>query len=326
MRLVAHVHKYPPVHNAGAEWMLHSILRGLVWRGHEAVVLRPSRAEPETTFEGITLLADPRMRRRAWADADVAITHLDLTRLCIRMRRETGVPLVHLVHNERQMSFHRVRPQETDLVVYNSWWIAQRYEGWAAPSLVVPPPVFAEDYRTERTGEAITLVNLSEAKGAPLFWKLAEAMPGRRFIAVLGAYAEQVVPDLLPANVELVTNTPDMRSVYARTRVVLMPSSYESWGRVAIEAAASGIPTIAHPTPGLVESLDFAGIFADREDVAAWVQAIEDLDHPSRYGEASDAARARATELDPTADLDLLETALLDLAERPRRRRAAGKG
>ena len=35
-----------------------------------------------------------------------------------------------------------------------------------------------------------------------------------------------------------------------------MPSSYESWGRVAIEAAVNGIPVIAAPTaaPTMVAS------------------------------------------------------------------------
>ncbi|MFI1769152.1 glycosyltransferase family 4 protein [Streptomyces sp. NPDC020800] len=58
--------------------------------------------------------------------------------------------------------------------------------------------------------------------------------------------------------------------VYSRSRVMLMPSLYESWGRVAVEAFASGIPVIAHPTPGLVESLGEAGIFAYRDDLNAW--------------------------------------------------------
>ena len=40
----------------------------------------------------------------------------------------------------------------------------------------------------------------------------------------------------------VVDHTTDMRSVYAQTRVLLVPSVYESYGRVALEAAASGIP------------------------------------------------------------------------------------
>ena len=38
----------------------------------------------------------------------------------------------------------------------------------------------------------------------------------------------------------------------------------------AVEALAHGIPVIAHPTPGLRESLGFAGTYVDRDNIDAW--------------------------------------------------------
>jgi len=92
-----------------------------------------------------------------------------------------------------------------------------------------------------------------------------------------------------------------------------MPSAYESWGRTGIEAAASGIPTIAHPTPGLLESLGKSGTFVARDDIAGYVEAIRAFDDPQLYKAKSNAARARSRELEPTRHIDLLEAALLDL-------------
>jgi hypothetical protein len=69
-----------------------------------------------------------------------------------------------------------------------------------------------------------------------------------------------------------------------------MPSSYESWGRVAIEAACSGIPTIAHPTDGLLEALGPAGIFVDRRKTRQWQAELERLDDPDQYAKASVAS------------------------------------
>jgi len=91
--------------------------------------------------------------------------------------------------------------------------------------------------------------------------------------------------------------------VYARTKVLLMPSSYESWGRVGVEAMASGIPVVAHPTPGLCESLGEAGIFVDRNDLDGYEAVLRKLMTRTEYGLASKKAQARSAELDPTAEL-----------------------
>ncbi|MBQ1164003.1 glycosyltransferase, partial [Streptomyces sp. A73] len=80
---------------------------------------------------------------------------------------------------------------------------------------------------------------------------LAQRIPEQQFVAVRGAYGEQVDYDGLD-NVEVLAQVPGAEMaerVYGRTRVLLMPSSYESWGRAGCEALASGIPVVAHPTP-----------------------------------------------------------------------------
>jgi glycosyltransferase involved in cell wall biosynthesis len=198
------------------------------------------------------------------------------------------------------------------LAVYNSQWMRQAAELWfashtpkhtPAAELVVRPPVRAGDYRTT-PGDCITLINLYDSKGGGLFWRLAEAMPDRKFLGVLGAYGDQVVKDL--PNVEVLQHVPGDQMaahVYSRTRVLLMPSVYESWGRTGVEAFASGIPVIAHQTPGLAESLAEGGIFVDREDQAGWVAMLRALEDPAEWQAASERALARSRELDPSEDL-----------------------
>ena len=90
-----------------------------------------------------------------------------------------------------------------------------------------------------------------------------------------------------------------------------MPSDYESWGMVGVEAMHSGIPVIAHPTPGLRESLADAGTFIDRGDVDAWEAAIRRLYDDE---DAFTRARKRAGELDPVDELDAWVTAVEGLA------------
>lgn len=307
--ILAFVHLYPPAHNAGAELYLHTVLRYMKSAGANIrVIVRDQRRLAE--WQGIwSQRANGVSEHYQWAD--IVITHLDCTGVAAAMAQSQGKPIVHLVHNDRQLHFHNVDPEQASLIVWNSQWIADKLD-WPGASMVVVPPILAEDYLTT-PGDAITLVNLSLAKGVKTFEAIARLQTKRRFIGVLGGYGHQLWNSHLP-NIEYVAHTPDMRAVYAQTRILLMPSNYESWGRVGIEAAVSGIPTIAHPTPGLLESLGSAGIFCDRDKPEEWVKAIKALDNSKNYRAASEASRARALELDPAEDLERLRLALWELA------------
>ncbi|MBQ1166046.1 glycosyl transferase, partial [Streptomyces sp. A73] len=70
-------------------------------------------------------------------------------------------------------------------------------------------------------------------KGGHVLRALAQRIPEQQFVAVRGAYGELVDYDGLD-NVEVLAQVPGeemAERVYGRTRVLLMPSSYESWGR-----------------------------------------------------------------------------------------------
>lgn len=316
--MLALVHLYPPGHNAGAEVMLHTMLRHLVRQGWSARVLATEyRGEPYER-DGVHVERAPidRFMAEHFAWCDVAVTHLDATRKAVAWAR-WGRPLVHVVHNHRQLTFHRVRPQQSALVVWNSEWVKSSHASvWSRqPSIIVRPPVDSADYRTKHEAStrkgAATLLNLYPAKGSRTFWRIAAAMPDRRFIGVRGSYGGQDVPSPVPSNVTVIENTPNVvADVYRHTRVLLAPSHYESWGRVAVEAMASGIPVIAHPTPGLRESmtsprLGGCAIFVDHEDVDGWVTALRSLDDPDLYSEWSARSSARSAELDAQSDVDL---------------------
>lgn len=292
IRVAAHVHKYPPQHGAGAEWMLHQLLVALVERGHEARVAAV-RGRGRWEIDGVECF-DGRPARalgelHRWAD--VVVTHLDVTRHAMSQARAARRPVVHLIHNDTQVARYRIPPG--DLCVFNSEWVRAAS---ARGGLVVHPPVDPDRYLVT-PGDRVTAVNLAPVKGGELFWRLAERLSDVPFVAVLGAYGHQLVPSTVPSNVELVANTPHMRDVYARTRLLLMPSRYESWGRVAVEAAHSGIPAVCSPTPGLRESMPCA-LFAPADDLDAWAAAVRRLlDHDVEWRARSVVARARADQL-----------------------------
>ncbi len=109
----------------------------------------------------------------------------------------------------------------------------------------------------------------------------------------------------------------DIRSIYNQTHLLRCPSHYEPHPRTPLESCASGIPTIAHPAPGTIEAIGDAGIYCDRDDPDAWVEAIKRPDDPEEYAGASSAALARSGEKKPGAELRELETILLQMFGRP---------
>lgn len=327
------LHAYPPAHNAGAEWAAHSLLRELACRGHEVDVLLSDRQSADAAYDidGVHVhpyrdKADPSRWMRGEGRAQAIVTHLENTARASVLGEMNRIPVVHLLHNTFEKSKSWLVKGSPSLVVYNTAWMKADAEAWwrvhrgdrPMPwGITVHPPVSVEDYQAT-PGDRITLINLTEEKGAKVFYALAARMPRRKFLGVIGGYGHQLIRDDLP-NVEIVPHTPGDRmakDVYARTRVLLAPSSYESYGRVAVEAMCSGIPVVAHPTPGLMESLGEAGVFADRDDIDAWEAAVKRLFSPKVYPQASKAAAARAAGLDPAAELDLWATAMEGVAKR----------
>lgn len=303
------IHMYPPKHNAGAEWMAHAINTYLTQmkRGQVTVVVNDTDVG---TFEGVRLLkrSDGAAVREAVSTSSVLLSHLDMEASAVKTAALCRKPLVLVVHNSFRRNYlekFKKRLPGNLYVIYNSSWIQNVYRAIGLPSIVVYPPVDAEAYATASSREYVTLVNLSRDKGGAVFERVAARMPEVKFLGVRGAYEEQIVPRL--ENVTVVDNTPNIRGIYARTDIVLMPSKYESWGRVAVEAMASGIPVVAHPTIGLKESCGDAGIYCDRNEPERWVHEIRRLKTDrAHYERKSAECRRRARELDPQSQLAAL--------------------
>jgi glycosyltransferase involved in cell wall biosynthesis len=107
------------------------------------------------------------------------------------------------------------------------------------------------------TRRSVTLINACGYKGIDIFLALADAMPDVPFLAVEGWGTTDRDRVALAArhNVELLPGTDDMDEVYARTRVLLMPSLWdEAFGYCSVEAMLRGIPVLAADQGGLREA------------------------------------------------------------------------
>jgi glycosyltransferase involved in cell wall biosynthesis len=274
VRVLAVVHGWFPYLAAGSERMLQHMLDALPRDEFEVHILSAGATDPRqhgTEYEyegvGVTLGYNPPFT------PDLIVTHHGPSaRVCTQLKEEfPGVPLVAVFHNER-LDIPDILALNADLNVYNTKWVKKAI---GENGIVIHPPLEYERHHVDKTGNAVTLVNLQKNKGVDTLHRLCSLMPDVKFLGVTGSHGKQ---EPMPFhNLEVLPTTQDMREVWSRTKVLLAPSEYESFGMVAAEACVSGIPTIAHPTPGLVECLGFAGIFVDRDDTATYERVLRRL-------------------------------------------------
>lgn len=298
----------------GAWISTHECLSALVRAGHDVEVCSSLGKGPAYEWEGITVWQGREFVEAVCAEADVVVSHFGDNGVAQGIARREGIPSVQIFHAvmtpQRRKQLALVPP---DLAVFVSDALAASAPN-VCSSIVVPSVIWPEEHRTSTPGDMVTLVNLCEDKGGRVFSHVAKMCPDLKFLGVRGGYGRQIEPRL--PNVEIVPTTRNMRDdVWARTRLLLMPSKYETSGRVGLEALCSGIPVVCHPTPGLVETQGDAGIFVDRKDLQGWVEVVRGLmDDRDAWGVASDRALCRSAEMDPQDGLDLFVASLEALA------------
>lgn len=312
MKVAALVHFATPWRNAGSETVLHLMLRSLVQAGHDVrCYVTDCPGQKETIYEGVRLIpvrnvAVAIVDMRKWRP-EVMISHHQNAVMSQRYAPRWDARTVYLTHNDMDINMLPLKLQP-DLVIHNSDWVAESLSRFRAPKAqtVIHPPLDCERHRVQTTGDCVTLINFNEHKGGKIFHRLAAQMPDVQFLAVTGGHGIQVPMPKLP-NLAVVRHDPDLKPVWSKTRLLLMPSIYESYGLTGIEAGCSGIPTLANSTPGLRESLGPAGLFVmERENLNEWEVAIRALLTETEYYEqASMASRANSERLCTQTQLDL---------------------
>lgn len=286
----------------GAETMLASIMEYLAAAGHEASAVLVGRPRDLRVINGVSV-----HRRKTDTDmadlvtnADLLITHLGATATGKMLGKKYDKPVAQLVHNTNEFTAGFLG-SGCDYAIYNADWVKEahdelcqsvmirvldrtekasavmlrRTDSW--PSMVFHPPAERPYIGGAELGRAVTLINLVPNKGPDVFYALAEMNPDIQFMGVIGGYEREhhVIRDL--PNVTIHEHVSDVSEIYLKTSVLLVPSIYESYGRVAVEAMQYGIPVIASGTPGLVECLSDAGPICDREDITKWDKALHDV-------------------------------------------------
>lgn len=269
-RVLFAVHGYPPQQYAGAELYVER-LAGSLGADWECRVV--TRCAKEYTRGPVRVFPWGALDDQVtWSD--ICVTHLDLSRDVHRYCAGRNVPVVHIVHNPKQLAYHGIRGAHG--FIFNSHSVESQVDRDMCVPWVVAHPLCYLTEAGRSKGSSIGIVNTVAAKGGHIFWELARAMPHRKFLAVRGGYGPQTEPEM--HNAAMLPQTDDMGAFYGRCRTVVVPSDVETYGMVAVEALLHGCAVVCTSTPGLREAVGCHAEYVhldDRLHLRSWMDAIE---------------------------------------------------
>ncbi len=322
-RIVWVMHSYVPNVRAGSEITAEAQIEYLKSKGWEIIVLVHRWCVPE--HKGVKiypiqkgkLLASPYITQILKSADILCVQNYNVQDFLFAVEpfQKPVVVFLHTQNDNRDILNFRFGVPI--YVVYNVNFLKLESNN-THPSIVIHPKVDTAPFKIpKKNAEYVTLVNCNENKGGPLLPQLAKALPDVQFLGVKGGYHKQIIESNPPPNLKYIETQEDMRKVYEESKIVIMPSKSETWGRVAVEAMASGTPVIVSRSPGLLECVGKAENSCDRNDVSCWVEKIQNLvKSPQAYAEASQKALDRVNELDTEDEYARLDTFLEDLKTR----------
>lgn len=334
-RIVAVTHGYPPRWNMGGEVALHRLLMStpdvervvLTYapEPYELEGIRVEQVDAPTTFADPNIRSEDLANKLLWEytdsikaqlskhEPDLVIVQNELSLVTVNACKQLGIPSLVSVHTPpRYGSGIRQAVLEANYRLFNTVTSARQ---WGFPTALVVHPMMAElpekpDQLPE--GKHYTLLSSLGHKGVGVLAKVAQKMPTQPFIVVRSPASSMENLEVLQGltNVRVAPRVdPDEVALYyySDTRVLLVPSRYETYGMSAIEAAGYGIPSVHVDTPHVREGIGFGAELVPALNHEATYQAILTIEQ--RYSEYSVKARARAEELWHRQSLELDEWA-----------------
>lgn len=308
---------YLPYTRGGANVSLDALCRRLAARGCESVVVcgthaggRPEETGPSAEFSYTVLRLPAPIESLGDAIARHAPDAIVIRAPDAYARVASIAPtLGRTLHLYFQSAFaHRNYPAPGPGAKFryaaNSPFIARMAESYfASPVVMIPSVIEPEAFRAGARGDAVLFVNPVAIKGVHIAAAIAERLPHRRFLFAPSwpDSDNQPLVDVRLPNVERLPRTNDIRALFARSRLLLVPSVWEeSSARVIGEAQESGIPAIASDRGGLRESVGGGGLVLGLGDsIEAWCAAVESLfTDEAKYAALSAGARAHAARPD----------------------------
>lgn len=318
--VVALSHGYPPYWNLGGEVSLHRMLK--MYDGDNHVL---TKTDKPYEFEGIKVVnidaADvldiqtdpsPIARQLQSVKADIVIGQNELSLAAVRAARAIGAVSVVSVHTPPLYGRNIARAvREADYAIYNTRTSAAE---WGGPNaLVIHPPISKLPKQTYTKGDAYTLLSSLRNKGVETVIELAKLYPNKRFIIVRSPAEpthgleniEDIVKDIKNIELHPRVSPEEVEKYFKQTRILLVPSRYETYGMSAIEAAGYGIPCVHVDTPHVREGIGDGAVLVKGLSVEQTASGIDTIE--SNYELYSINARKRAEWLHARQEIERLQ-------------------
>ncbi|HEX4611592.1 MAG TPA: glycosyltransferase [Urbifossiella sp.] len=294
-------HRLPHHHErcappAGARYdLFHYVLNGVPVTQYRPDGYAPGR--PPTQTEGVPFL-DVLGRACDRFRPGVVLTYggRPIGPHLIRRARRHGAKVVFALHNFAYRGADFLH--EVDALRVPSGYARDTYRAAGVEAEAVPWPWDRLRARADRAdGRYVTFVNPQPTKGVAWFARIARELarrrPDIRFLVVEGRggvdWLGRLPAEVAPAgNIDRLPPTPRPADFYALSRLVLVPSLWEeTFGRVAAEALANGLPVLASRRGALPETLGEAGLLFDIPD--RYTGQTLDVPSAAEVGEWADA-------------------------------------
>ncbi len=303
MTLTAFLHGYPPLWSMGGEMSTHRTLRVV-----PGAVVFTTTADCYQ-FDGVTVQPGSGSSFQSIMDdakgvgASILFGHSTLSQSTIRAAKRMRLPSVLAVHAPPRFGADLRRAWHSATVRLYNTEAARKEWNDTAKGWLLHPPVGGPSEMLRGSHDALTLTSSLLNKGAGRVLDLAKQRPNQRFIIVESpAHTTHGSPDFWDqaerlSNVEVWPRLhPDqMGRLWAETRILLVPSRYETYGMSALEAAWHGIPSVHVDTPHVREGIGTAARLLQSTALSELDSAVTEVE--LEYDLWSDRAFDRAGSL-----------------------------
>jgi glycosyltransferase involved in cell wall biosynthesis len=244
---------------------------------------------------------------------DIVLTQLEQSDVVIKLARAHGIPTILFLTDAEPMAISNLVSLQaeppTGIVCVSRFVRSAISDATEEAKKIFYPPIAMDDYLEKRRSSAsyITCINPVLLKGGAIVEAIIRRLPQEKFLLVEGWYdpLRDGFDFRKYPNVTYLDKQSDMRSVYKRTKLLLVPSVWdEAIPRVIMEAGINGIPSIASRRGGIPEAIGHGGILIDHPyRITDWVNAITVVQSsPKKYQTLSAAASSHSQ----TFSIDLI--------------------